>query len=96
MAVRSELITKLAHKNVGIVRKDLEKIVNIILSEIIKALHNDALGSCELRNFGRFSTKVQKARLGRNPASGVQISIPMKKKIRFKASSILLKRLNGN
>ena len=94
--VKSELAQKLCNAWPNILRKDIENILDIIFLEITEALHNDALGSCELRSFGRFSTKVQKARLGRNPASGTQISIPMKKKIRFKASSILLKRLNAN
>ena len=94
--IRSELVKMLAHKNVGIIRNDLEKIVELILTEIINSLKNTEFGSCELRNFGRFSIKTQNARLGGNPATGARINVPIKKKIRFKASSVLLKRLNEN
>ena len=94
--IRSELVKILAHKNVSITKIDVEKIVKLIFTEIVNSLNNSEFGSCELRNFGRFSIKTQNARLGRNPATGVRISIPVKKKIRFKASSILLKRLNEN
>ena len=77
-------------------QKDIVKMIDIILSNITDALRKDEFGSCELWNFGRFSVRIQKARLGRNPATGVQVDIPMKNKVHFKASSVLLKRLNEN
>ena len=94
--VRSEIALELAHKNPAILRKDIDKIIDIIFSEIIASLCNDKFGACEIRGLGRFSVKLQKARTGRNPASGSSIYISEKKKVRFKASSTLLKRLNEN
>ena len=94
--VRSEIALEIAHKNPAILRKDIDKIIGIIFSEIIASLCNDEFGACEIRGLGRFSVKLQKARTGRNPASGSSIYISEKKKVRFKASSTLLKRLNEN
>ena len=93
---RSELVSKLANLHVGIVRGDLERIVDIILFEITEALCNNEFYACEFRNFGRFSTKIQKARIGRNPATGSQVNIPQKRVLKWKASKVLLKRLNVN
>ena len=93
--VKSELIQKLCDAHTNILRKDIEKVLEVIFSEITTALCSSEFGSCEFRNFGRFSLKQQNARRGRNPATGVLLNIPMKKKIRFKASSVLLKRLNS-
>ena len=93
---KSKLITNLANHYTGLMRKDVTKMVDIILSDIINALSKDEFGACEFRNFGRFSLRVQNARSGRNPATGDKVTIPMKKKVRFKASSVLLKRLNEN
>ena len=93
---KSKLITNLANHYPSMLHKDIVKMVDVILSNIGSALRKDEFGSVELRNFGRFSLRVQKARLGRNPATGAQIDIPMKKKVHFKASSVLLKRLNDN
>ena len=93
---KSGLVTRLCNMHPGIKRIDLERIVNIVFSEIIAALHNSEFGASEIRNFGRFSIKTQRARVGRNPRTGGQIQIDTKKKIRFKASSTLLKRLNEN
>mgnify|MGYP000694633803 FL=1 len=91
---KSKLIASLANHYPSLMRKDVTKMVDIILSDIINALRKDEFGTVELRNFGRFSLRVQNARSGRNPATGVKVNIPMKKKVHFKASSVLLKRLN--
>ena len=93
---KSKLISNLANRYPSMLQKDIVKMIDIILSNIADALRKDEFGSCELRNFGRFSLRIQKARLGRNPATGVQVDIPMKNKVHFKASSVLLKRLNEN
>ena len=93
---KSKLISNLANHYPSMLQKDIVKMIDIILSNIADALLKDEFGSVELRNFGRFSLRIQKARLGRNPATGVQVNIPMKNKVHFKASSVLLKRLNEN
>ena len=91
---RSELVSKLANLHVGIVRRDLEKIVDIILFEITEALHrNEAV---EIRGFGRFKTVMRKARVGRNPKNSKAVQIPAKKAIKWKMSKILFRRLNKN
>ena len=93
---KSKLISNLANRYPSMLQKDIVKMIDIILSNITDALRKDEFGSCELRNFGRFSLRIQNARLGRNPATGDKVEIPMKKKVHFKASTILLKRLNEN
>ena len=91
---RSELVSKIANLHVGIVRSDLERIVDIILFEITEALcRNEAV---ERRGFGRFKTVMRKARIGRNPKNSKAVQIPAKKAIKWKMSKILFRRLNKN
>ena len=52
---KSKLIASLANHYPSLMRKDVTKMVDIILSEIVNALRNDEFGAVELRNFGRFS-----------------------------------------
>ena len=40
--------------------------------------------------------KIQKARIGRNPKSGIEIEIPSKKTIKWKMSKELFKKLNND
>ena len=72
----------------------MEKIVEIITSEIVNALcRNEAV---EIRGFGRFKTIDRKARIGRNPKNSETVEIPAKKAIRWKMSKNLYSRLNEN
>ena len=92
--VRSELVQKLCNMHPNILRKDIEKIVDIIFFEIIEALYRDE--AVEIRGFGRFKIVMRKARIGRNPKNSEAVQIPTKKAIKWKMSKILFKRLNKN
>ena len=92
--VKSELVQKLCNIHPNILRKDIEKIVEIIIFEMIEALcRNEAV---EIRGWGRMRTTIRKARLGRNPKSSETIRIPERKAIKWKMSKVLYKRLNKN
>ena len=92
--VKSELVQKLCDLHPNILRKDIEKIVEIIIFEMIESLYrNEAV---EIRGFGRFKTAIRKARIGRNPKNSKAVQIPAKKAIKWKMSKILFKRLNEN
>ena len=92
--LKSELVQKLCNMHPNMLRKDIEKILDIIIFEMIEALYrNEAV---EIRGFGRFKTIIRKARIGRNPKNSKAIQIPAKKAIKWKMSKILFKRLNKN
>ena len=92
--VKSELVQKLCNLNPNILRRDIEKIVEIIIFEMIGALcRNEAV---EIRGWGRIKTSIRKARLGRNPKSSEIVQIPTKKAIKWKMSKILYNRINNN
>ena len=90
--VKSELVQKLCNMHPNILRKDIEKIVDIIFFEIIEALYRDE--AVEIRGFGRFKIVMRKARIGRNPKNSEAVKIQSKKSIKWKMSKILFKRLN--
>ena len=92
--VKSELVQKICNAYPNILRRDVEKIVDIIIAEIVEALRrNEAV---EIRGFGRFKTVIRKARIGRNPKNSERVEIPEKKAIRWKMSRLLYNRLNKN
>ena len=92
--VKSELIQKLCNIHPNITRKDMEKISDIIFSEITKALCRGE--NIEIRGFGTYKITMRKARIGRNPKNSEAVQIQEKKAIRWKMSKILFKRLNKN
>ena len=90
--VKSKLLKQLATNYPNFLKKDLEKFTNVILNELKRALKRG--DRVELRGFGVFSTKTQKARISRNPKTGEKINTPEKKTIHFKMSKDLFKKLN--
>ena len=75
-------------------KKDLEKVVSIILNEIKLALKRG--DRVELRGFGIFSSNIQKARISRNPKTGEKVNTPQKKTIHFKMAKEMFKKLNND
>ena len=92
--LKSQLLKKFCNMNPNLLRKDVEKIVEIIISEISESLCRDE--PVEIRGFGRFKTVIRKARIGRNPKNAQTVQIPEKKAIKWKMSKTLYKQLNKN
>ena len=92
--VRSKLLKQLTENYPNFLKKDLEKFTVIILGEIKSALKRG--DRVELRGFGVFSTKIQKARISRNPKTGEKVHTPEKKTINFKMAKDLFKKLNND
>ena len=92
--VKSKLLKQLSSSYPNFLKKDLEKFAFIILEEIKRALKRG--DRVELRGFGVFSAKTQKARISRNPKTGEKVNTPQKKTIHFKMSKDLFKKLNNN
>ena len=63
-------------------RKESETVVETVFESIIEALQkNDKI---EIRGFGSFRTRQRRGRIGRNPKTGVEVTIPPGNTIRFK------------
>ena len=92
--VKSELVQKLCNAYPNILRKDIEKILDIIFLEITEALRRGE--NIEIRGFGTYKIIRRKARQGRNPKNSELIQIPAKKAVKWKMSKILYNRLNNN
>ena len=92
--VRSELLKKLSDLHPNIIRKDINKILEIIFREIVEALREDK--NIEIRGFGTYKTVKRKARIGRNPRNSELVKIPEKKAIKWKISKVFFNRLNKN
>ena len=92
--VKSKLLKQLSDNYPNFTKKDLEKLVNIILNEIKRALRRS--DSVELRNFGRFSVKTQKSSIRRNPRTGEKVAVPEKKVISWKMSKDMFKKINND
>ena len=90
--VRSELLQKFCNQHPQLLRKDVEKIFEIIFFEIVEALSRG--DNVEIRGFGTYKIVKRKARIGRNPKNSELVQIPQKNAIKWKMSKIFFKQLN--
>ena len=87
--VKSNLLKQLSQNFPNFPKKDLEKLIEIILVEIKLTLKRNE--RVELRGFGVFYTNIQKARISRNPKTGEKVNTPEKKQFTSKWPKICLK-----
>ena len=89
---KSYILEQLSNNYPNFLKKDLTKFVNIILSEIENALKKNE--RVELRDIFTLETKIQKARIARNPKTNEKININQKKSIKFKMSKKWFNNIN--
>lgn len=92
--LRSELIDLLHRDNPHLNRRDLERVVAVILESVIQTLEQGA--RVELRGFGAFSTRHREARRGRNPRTGGAVHVPEKHVPFFRAGKDLKARIDAS
>jgi integration host factor subunit beta len=90
--IKSELIHRISAQNPHLFERDIEKIVNAILDEMVEALRRG--DRVEVRGFGSFSVKLREARQGRNPRTGTVVEVAKKALPAFKTGKEMRVRLN--
>lgn len=91
--IRSELLEALCAENPELRPEEVEQVVDIFFDEIGARLAEG--GRVELRGFGTFSTRLRKARTGRNPRTGEPVEVPAKHVPYFKPGKEMRERLNA-
>ncbi len=92
--VKNRILDQLANSYPNFLRRDLEKALNLVLDEIIKAIAKDE--NVQIRGFGSFKNRHLKTRICRNPKDGSRIEIPAKQGVHWKMSKELFQKLNQN
>ncbi|HEX7852200.1 MAG TPA: integration host factor subunit beta [Sphingobium sp.] len=92
--IRSELVQKLAQENPDLSMQTIDKIVDLVFKSVVDRLASG--GRVELRGFGAFTTRGRDARVGRNPRTGEEVSVPAKRVPHFKPGKEMRERLNAN
>ena len=91
--VKSKIIENLSDNYPNFLKKDISKLVEIIILQIQEALvRNERL---ELRDIFTLETKTQKARISRNPKTNEKVMVPEKKTVQFKMSKKWFKNINN-
>ena len=89
---KPEIINKVYRSFPNLYKKDINKLFDILIFEISKALSNGE--RVELRDIMMFEPRTQKKRVSLNPKTLEKIEVPEKKTIIFKCSKEWKKKIN--
>ena len=89
---KSNLIKELADSYPNFLRKDLIRLMDITLNEMINALKRGE--EVRIVGFGTFSVSHRKATTGRNPRTGESIQIPASRRPKFTVGKALKDAVN--
>ena len=80
--VKSNLINQLSDNYPNFLKKDLSKLIEITLSKIENALEKNE--RVELRDIFTLETRIQEARISRNPKTQEKVEVSKKKRFILK------------
>lgn len=87
---KKDIVIKVSN-DTNLTQIDVKKIVQRMLDVILESLERGE--TVELRNFGVFKVKNRRGRLGRNPRTGEEVSVPEKRVVVFKPGLILKQKV---
>ena len=89
---KSDLIKEFSKNYPNFLKKDLIKLLDIVIYEIQQSLKRNE--RVELRDLFSLEPRIQKARVSRNPRTSEKLNTPEKKAILFKVSKEWNKKIN--
>jgi len=89
---KAHIIEALFAKNI-FSKTESAQVIDTLFELIKQSLQNGEDGL--ISGFGKFSVKEKQARIGRNPLTGEQITLPPRRVVTFKCSDILRGAMNG-
>ena len=91
--VKSKILDHLSDNYPNFLKKDLSKLIEITLSKIENALKKNE--RVELRDIFTLETRIQKARISRNPKTEEKVEVSKKNTVHFKMSKKWFNNINN-
>ena len=93
MHVTKAEIAKVVHERVGLSKKESAQIVDRVLQTVRGTLERGE--DVKISGFGHFMVRSKRARRGRNPKTGEEITITPRKVVTFRASHLMKMKMGG-
>ncbi|MBI3753673.1 MAG: integration host factor subunit alpha [Deltaproteobacteria bacterium] len=88
---KADIVENIFEK-VGFSKKDVTDVVELVFESIKKSLEQGE--NVKISGFGNFMARQKRARRGRNPQTGNDLTITARRVLTFKASQILKDSVN--
>jgi len=90
---KRDLVMRIAEET-GLIQQDVFAVLQKSLDYVTEALAKG--DNVEFRNFGVFTVRVRKSRIGRNPKKPQNVvTIPERKVVKFKPGKVMKKRVGS-
>ena len=89
---KADIIEAVYEKVGGFSKKEAAEIVESVFNQIKETLERGE--KIKISGFGNFIVREKKARIGRNPQTGEEITISARRVLTFKPSQVLKNSLN--
>ncbi len=86
-------IVERVYERIGFSKKEASELVEMVFKELKEVLCKG--DKVKISGFGNFLVREKKARIGRNPQTGDQITISARRVLTFRPSQVLKAMLNG-
>ncbi len=86
-------IVEIVFEKVGFSKKDVAAVIEEIFEVVKNTLEQGE--KVKISGFGNFTIRQKRARRGRNPQTGTEITIDERRVMTFKASQLLKKSINS-
>ena len=90
---KADIIEAVYEKVGGVSKKEAAEIVEAVFDSIKETLERGE--KIKISGFGNFTVREKKARPGRNPQTGEEITISARRVLTFKPSQVLKNAVNG-
>ena len=90
---KADIIEAVYEKVGGVSKKEAAEIVEAVFDSIKETLERGE--KIKISGFGNFTVRDKKARPGRNPQTGEEITISARRVLTFKPSQVLKNAVNG-
>jgi integration host factor subunit alpha len=87
-------LSEAVYQKVGLSQSESSQLVEMILSEMLESLERGE--NVKLSSFGSFMLRDKRARVGRNPKTGVEAVINARRVLVFRPSPIMKQRVSGS
>ncbi len=85
-------LTEAVYREIGLSRNESAQLVGSVFEQIFSTLARGE--SVKISSFGTFLVRDKAQRIGRNPKTGEEVSIPLRRVLVFRASDVLKDRMN--
>ena len=93
MTITKDSLVQMVHNEIGLNKREAKDLIESFFEEIKKSLENG--NDIRLSGFGNFHLRDKAPRPGRNPKTGIEVTISSRRVVTFKSGLKLKSKLEG-